>query len=78
MGYGEGVQVYLPFGRWSFANLPINKAESSGSIQSQENKKKNKKKAVVFLALYADLIEDYLGLRRNSAGSVSCRCIQKR
>jgi hypothetical protein len=62
-----GVQVYLPFGRWSFANLPINKAESSWSIQSRENKKKNKKKAVVFLALHADLIEDHLGLRCNSA-----------
>jgi len=78
MGYDEGVQVYLPFGRWSFANLPINKAESSWSIQSRKTRKRIKKKDVVFLALHADLIEDHLGLRCNSAGSVSCRCIQKR
>jgi hypothetical protein len=47
------VQVYLPFGRWSFSNLPINKAEPSQSIQSPEAKKKNKKEAVVFLAVHA-------------------------
>ena len=54
---GDTVQVYLPFGSWSFANLPINKAESSWSMAGKQEKEQ-KKEAVVFLAFGADLIGD--------------------
>jgi hypothetical protein len=33
------VQVYLPFGRWSFANLPINKANLPGPCKAGKQKK---------------------------------------